>query len=216
MADSRLGWDVANAPFWRTVLRFFAVHTDLPLNYVKPIIDFIQANKFAGEELLAVNGMVTRTATWPGFAIAGRTLHSLLRLVRVWNPELDCGSNNGYSWVQSGIQPFRYLEQSPAKLELEWSIVELLNSAALYAEGRAMRHCVYSYADKCRRRESAIWSLRLRADDEEKRLVTIEVDPRRLAVVQMRASSNRTPGVRSRAIIGKWAAKAGLRYDPRA
>ena len=48
--------------------------------------------------------------------------------------------------------------------------MELLDSTALYAEGRAMHHCVYSYANRCRRGETAIWSLRMRVRSEEKRM----------------------------------------------
>jgi hypothetical protein len=215
VAHSRLGWDATNAPFWRTVLRFFVTHTEMPLTCIGPIIDFIQANKFAGEEVLTANGTETRASSWPGFSMEGRTLKSLLRLVRAWNPDLGSASSQGFSWDQSGVQAYRFVEKSPDARELDWSIVELLNSPALHAEGRAMRHCVYTYAAKCRRRESTIWSLRLRVDGEEKRMTTIEVDLQRRSIIQIRARWNRRPGVRSGEIIQQWAAHAGLAYDPR-
>ena len=72
-------------------------------------------------------------------------------------------SINGWSWRQSGIHAFRYVEPRTHETQLDWSIVELLNRSALYAEGRAMHHCVHSYATKCLRGDSTIWSLRLRA-----------------------------------------------------
>jgi hypothetical protein len=212
VAVSRLGREDSNAPFWRTVLRFLAAHPEMKLSYVSPILDFIHANKFAGEEVLSAHGVETRAASWPGFTMEGRTPNSLLRLVRSWNPDFDCGTNTGFSWEHSGINAFRYLEKNPQKSELDWSVVELLNSSALHAEGRAMRHCVARYAEKCRRRESTIWSLRLRVGAEERRITTIEVDPRCRTIVQLRGKWNRTPSRHSECIIRRWAKYAGIRY----
>jgi hypothetical protein len=90
-----------------------------------------------------------------------------------------------------------------------------LDSGALQAEGRALRHCVYSYANRCRRGETTIWSLRLRVNDQEKRMVTIEVDPLRRSIIQVRAKCNLIPGGRSLEIIRQWADAAGLRFDLR-
>jgi hypothetical protein len=87
---------------------------------------------------------------------------------------------------------------------------ELVNRDALFAEGRAMRHCVYTYAELCRRGQTTIWSLRLRVKGAQKRLVTIEVDPRKRAIIQARAKCNLRPGDRSLEIIRQWAARAGL------
>jgi hypothetical protein len=55
----------------------------------------------------------------------------------------------------------------------------------------------------------------LRVNGEEKRMVTIEVDPRRRAIIQARASCNRPPGARSLEIIREWANRIGLRIDAR-
>jgi len=87
----------------------------------------------------------------------------------------------------------------------------LLDSGALFLEGRAMRHCVYSYTDRCRRGETTIWSLRLRVNGEEKRMVTIEVDGHRRCIIQLRAKCNLRPGGRSLQIIQEWATHVGLK-----
>ena len=76
-----------------------------------------------------------------------------------------------------------------------------------------MRHCVYSYTDRCRRGETTIWSLRLRIHGEEKRMVTIELDPHRRSIVQARAKCNSRPGGRSFEIMQQWANHAGLHFD---
>jgi len=55
--------------------------------------------------------------------------------------------------------------------------------------------------------------LRLRANGQEKRMVTIEVDPNKRSIIQARAKCNRWPGSRSDEIIRQWAAWAGLRLE---
>jgi hypothetical protein len=212
IAASRLGQETSESPFWRTVLMFLAAHPEMSLKYVRPIIEYLHAIKFGGEEVLTVHGPETRRAPWPNFSMSGRTPQSLLRLVRAWCSDLTEAESNILSWEQSGIRPYRYLERRLGEEDLDWSILELLNSGALHAEGRAMCHCVHSYARKCKHGDSHIWSLRLRADGMEKRMATIEVDPRTRAIIQVRAKRNRAPGHRSSQIIRQWAAYAGLGF----
>jgi hypothetical protein len=191
---------------------FLTNHPESPLEYGRPIVEFIHANKFGGEVVLTADGPRTLAAPWPGFLMEGRTPQSLMRLVRAWSLNFEDGEANGLAWERSGIQPYRFITKQAGANELDWSIVELLNSSALFAEGRAMCHCVHSYARKCKRGDSSIWSLRLRTGNMEKRLVTIEVDPRRRAIIQLKSKHNRTPGVLSSEIIARWAAGAGLQY----
>ena len=208
----RLGQRIERPDFWRTVLRFFVAHPEMELEHVNPIVDFIHTNKFAGDEVLTADGIESQNAPWPNFSIEGRTLKSIQRLVSAWHVDLGITKDAPWcSWRKSGIQGYRFLEKrSPEEGDLDWTIVELLDSTALHAEGRAMHHCVYTYANRCRCGETTIWSLRLRAAGEEKRMVTIEVDPHKRAIVQTRAKCNRWPGARSGQIIRQWASWAGL------
>lgn len=57
--------------------------------------------------------------------------------------------------------------------EGEWSAIELTSGAALSEEGSEMRHCVSSYASKCKRGESRILSIRLSG----RRVATLELAP---------------------------------------
>ncbi|HWF20463.1 MAG TPA: PcfJ domain-containing protein [Verrucomicrobiae bacterium] len=215
LVKGRLGQSMEHPEFWRTVLWFFMAHPETKPEHVNPIIEFIHFNKFAIEEVGTENGTELRTAPFPDFSLKGRRLKSLLRLVSAWQSDLLMDKpGESFSWARSAIQGFRFSEKRPGKEEnFDWSIVELLNNTALLAEGCAMRHCVYSYASRCRCGETTIWSLRLRMNGHEKRMVTIEVDPRRRAIIQMRAKCNLRPGGRSREIIDKWASSAGLRFD---
>jgi len=215
VAAGRLGQRIEHPDFWRTVLAFFVTHPEMRLEHVNPIIDFIHANKFAGDDVLTEGGTETGNPPWPDFSIKGRSLKSLLRLVTAWHLDLSITKHGEWcSWRKSGIPGYHFLEKRPGDQgDLDWTILELLDSGALHAEGRAMHHCVYTYAKPCRRGETTIWSLRLRANGEEKRMITIEVDPRSRAIVQARTKFNRRPGARSAEIIRQWASWASLRLD---
>jgi hypothetical protein len=217
VATSRLGQKIEHSAFWRTVLQFFVNHPELELNCVVPILDFIQANKFAGEPIVTAHGAGRRQAQWPDFSIKGRTPASMMRLVREWNADMTSKNpRDSFSWPASNIQGFRFMEYDD-KLEhqREWTIHELLTSPELYLEGRALRHCVFTYAPKCRRGETTIWSLRLRTNQQEKRMATIEVNPRKGEIIQTRAKANSYAGERSQEIIRRWAQEAGLHINPR-
>jgi PcfJ-like protein len=209
---SRLGQEVNDAPFWHTLLLFLAAHPALPVVYVQPIIEFVHAAKFAEQAVLTPDGPSTCAAPWPDFSMEGRTPQSLLRLVKRWNPDLESPLPNSFDWAESGIPAYRFVETRPAGHKLDWTISELLNSGALYAEGRSMCHCVYTYAGKCSRRESSIWSLRMWVAGEQKRCATIEVDLQQQAIIQVRAKYNKGSGCRARQIIRQWATWAGLDY----
>jgi hypothetical protein len=217
IAIGRLGQRIEHPEFWRTILNFLAAHPEVDREHVNPVVDFVHANKFGGEEVVTVNGTETRQAPWPDFSIKGRTLRSVLRLVAAWHSDLSANQPaHWFSWKSSGIRGYRFWEKRPeGEQDRDWTIEELLDSGALQAEGRALRHCVYSYANHCRRGETTIWSLRLRVNDQEKRMVTIEVDPLRRSVIQVRAKCNLIPRGRSLEIIRQWAEWAGLRFDLR-
>jgi len=62
IAIGRLGWRIERPDFWRTVLRFFVTHPEMKIEHVNPIVDFIHASKFAGDEILTVDGTEWRNA----------------------------------------------------------------------------------------------------------------------------------------------------------
>jgi hypothetical protein len=217
IAAGRLGQKIEHSTFWRTVLLFFVNHPEMDPGWVAPIIDFIQANKFAGEPIVTARGAGHRQAPWPDFSIKSRTPASMMRLVREWNADMTSKNpRDSFSWPASSIQGFRYIEHcEEPEHHREWTIRELLTSPELYLEGRALRHCVFTYAPKCRRGETTIWSLRLRTGQQEKRIATIEVNPRKGEIIQTRAKANSYAGERSQEMIRRWAEAAGLHVNPR-
>jgi hypothetical protein len=211
LAKTRLGQDPSNPKFWRAVLGFFILNPDFPVTQIGAALDFIQAMRFGGEEILSADGWQRRAPICPDFRIDGRTTNSLLRLMHRWHLETADSQHPVSSWPASGIDHFRFLDKRADGMDREWSVAELCNSAALIAEGRAMSHCVGNFIDKCRRRACSIWSLRLRVRDQEKRMATIEVAPNR-RIVQIKARCNTFAGDTSQDMILRWSELAGLRY----
>lgn len=100
-----------------------------------------------------------------------------------------------YRWQSRG---WDYVwEQSPQKI---WSFHELTSSAELFREGKALDHCVASYAARCASGHSAVVSLR-RSNSPR---VTIEINPKTLQIVQARGKNNREGDKEEKQIISRW------------
>ena len=88
----------------------------MKLESVNPIVDFIHANKFAGDEVLTEGGTEIRNPPWPDFSMKGRTLKSILRLVTAWHSDLAVNKpGKRFSWRKSAIEGYRFLEKRPDK-----------------------------------------------------------------------------------------------------
>ena len=86
-----------------------------------------------------------------------------------------------------------------------WTIGEILDSDALAAEGKAMKHCVAEYTAACERRISTIWSVRIQGPGGPERAATVEVDPASREVVQARSKCNADPNEECLAMLKRWA-----------
>ena len=74
-----------------------------------------------------------------------------------------------------------------------WSIRELLSSDELIDEGRALRHCVSTYARSCHTGRSSIWSMEIEDENGRRKILTIEVALREKVIRQVRGRRNRLP-----------------------
>ena len=118
----------------------------------------------------------------------------MLRLMRDCHRSLGVATG-GPRWTPSPLRPMLIEEprEDPSAPPSVWQLMELTNAEQLRNEGSALRHCVASYADRCWRGPSQIWSLRVRRGEKVRRVLTIEVDLRKRAVVQARGWRNRAP-----------------------
>jgi hypothetical protein len=147
----------------------------------------------------------------PAFSMKGRTVQSMLRLMQDWHRSLGVGSAT-LSWKRSPFEPWQLEE--PGRDESEtpkrWQMMELTNSAQLRSEGAALHHCVASYANHCYRGSSSIWSLRFWQGEKVHHVLTVEVDPKKRAVIQARGRANRTASGKSLRLLRGWAVRERL------
>ncbi len=200
--------------FWLSVFRFFAAHPMLDPAQHGPIIDFLRHQRF---EPSVPNPIADRPGepalipAQPNLCMKGRTPESLLRAIREWHRSLAQGraKSIAMSWRPSGFPGFEW-EDGAGDDRRVYRIVELLTENELFAEGRAMRHCVASYAGSCASGRTSIWSLRKSIENDRViRLVTIEVSNTRGTIVQIRGRCNRLPSEGERALLERWSEAGG-------
>ena len=101
--------------------------------------------------------------------------------------------------------------EDPSAPPIVWQLIELTNGAQLRTEGTALHHCVASYADRCWRGASRIWSLRVHRGEKVRHVLTVEVDMKRRAVVQARGRGNRVPSGKPLRLLQDWAVRERVR-----
>jgi hypothetical protein len=148
----------------------------------------------------------------------GRTVTALLRLVDEWHGQLAREARKRpLQWESSGINGFRWLDPED---DVCWIIQELLTDQEVREEGKAMRHCVASYARSCAKGHTSIWSLQVEEGrgGTRRRAMTIAVQNARKQITQARGRCNRLPGAKGAsdrlnhapAILELWARQEGL------
>ena len=210
---TRLATDMRHGDFWRTVWQFLIANArSLEPTQVGPIIDFVHAIRHERVAVETSQGIVMRPPPQPSFSVQGRTVRSILRLVDEWHRSLGV-ANGGLTWTPSPLRPLLVEEpnEDPLAPPAVWHLMELTNGAQLRTEGTALRHCVASYADRCWRGRSRIWSLRVRRGVKMRHVLTIEVDLSKRAVVQARGWGNRSASGKPLRLLQGWAVRERLR-----
>jgi hypothetical protein len=210
--SSRLATDLGNGMFWRTVWHFLIANAgSVDPAQIGPMIDFIQAIRHDRVAMETPDGTVELGPPQPAFSMKGRTIQSMLRLMHEWHRSLGLGSS-GLAWTPSPLNPMLIEEpsQDVSVPPRRWQMIELTNSAQLRTEGSALRHCVASYAERCSRGTSRIWSLRFRRGEKLHHALTIEVDPKRRAIVQARGLANRAASGKPLRLLQDWAIRERL------
>jgi PcfJ-like protein len=211
--SSRLATDLRHGEFWRTVWMFFTENADeVDPTQISPIIDYIYAVRQERTSIPTPDGMITFEPPQPAFSIKGRSMQSILRLMREWHKSLGVGGST-FSWMRSPFEPLIFEESSQddsGAPPRRWHMVELTNSAQLRSEGTALHHCVASYAYRCYQGASSIWSLRFWQGEKIHYVLTVEVDPRKRTVVQARGRANRTASGKPLRLLQDWALRERL------
>jgi hypothetical protein len=199
VSATRLSADLSHGEFWRTVWMFLIANTGtIDAAQVGPLIDFVQAIRHER----------------PAFSMKGRTGQSMLRLMLDWHRNLGVGIG-GLTWPPSTLRPMLVEEPShdPSTPPAAYYVTELTNGEALRMEGAWLRHCVASYANRCWRGTSSIWSLRVRRKNRVRSVLTIEVDLTRRAVIQARGWRNQFPSDKALRLLREWSERERLRLE---
>ena len=194
--ESRLGREFTDGEvFWATVIHWFCRQTELDIEQVDPLIDYIAHRKEENAD----------------FAIGGRSVRALTRGMEEWHRELATMRKlHGVPFTPSGFGKGHWIERRKGRdgllHEWSWTMTEILNSKELVNEGNNMRHCVAAYARHIEASHVSIWALRC---GEERRL-TVEVRNATRLVVQARGKLNRLPRAKEGQMLRRWATENGL------
>ena len=204
-----LGESFEHEAFWTTVFRFFVANPLLDRKHVGPIVDYLRHQKFETREVVTGPGTVElQEPPQPNLSMRGRTAESLLRQVDQWHQELGRTKvAQDLYFKRSGVPSFA--ARSGPEQKNTWRIRELLSGAELVAEGRAMRHCVASYAASCARGHCSIWAMELETPTGTEKHQTVEVNAHG-TIVESRGRFNRLPTAGEYEILKRWAREAGL------
>jgi hypothetical protein len=211
IVGTRIGRPGQNEAFWSTVVQFFCSAGMFDLAQVGPIVDYLNEMRFMFGQPRIVNGQVIPSEiAEPNLSMKGRTMGALLRQVEQWHDRLARVRRHGQlvTWARCGITELQRVEG--VERQKLWRVVELLTSSELTEEGRALKHCVSSYAGSCASGRTAIFSLRLLEDQVEQRLITLEVHRESRMLVQARGRYNRLTNALEARIIRSWLMQANL------
>lgn len=190
--------DSVDEAFWDTVLRFFAHNPLLDPSQIEPLIDYIRYQR----------GHAQRTGGT--FTMKGRTVVSLMRDMETWHGVLAKDRQiTGEVFTPSGYKTGSYertYKEGGRKENVIWTVTEILTAKELAAEGRALHHCVYSYARSITAKHTSIWSLK----SNDTRVMTIEVTNGAEKIVQYRGNFNAVPKAREFQILQAWASENSL------
>lgn len=215
LLGTRLGEHFGQEEFWASVLHFFLNHPMLDSACVGPMVDYIHHVKFVPRD-------ETGEPAEPHFSMKGRSPLVLQQRVDAWHHELARESRRPpLEWAPSGLGGFC---STPAPDEdgetCLWTVAEILTARELTAEGKAMHHCVGSYARSCAKGQKSIWTMQVEdgRTHARRRVMTIEVHNARRLIVQARGRCNKVPGdKRASARLGQaphwlaaWARQQGL------
>ncbi|MGV3719551.1 MAG: PcfJ domain-containing protein [Actinomycetota bacterium] len=195
--QTRLGSELcseADEAFWLTALQWLVNHPEVSRGEVGPLIDFLRA----------------RRSQDGAFEMKGRSPAALQKLTAAWHLQLR-------RMPGGAARPLPASAVAPSFWETwdeqgrQWVVSELCSTYELHAEGAAMRHCVFSYADLALASQCSIWSMKTGHGGELERALTLEVRNAARKVVQARGCANREPTEEERSILTRWAREHGLR-----
>lgn len=217
VASTRLGRGFENDEFWRTVIQFFVRHDIDVGREVTGMVDYLHERRFGSQVFHAPDGReLVQAPAQPHLSMSNRSPTTLRREVAAWHRRLGRRDYESWaaSWARSDVPGHREKgacdcrRGEASRGRHEYWIGELCSGEALRLESAALDHCVAIYAEDCARDRSRIHSLRLVHGNDVRPVLTIEV--RAGTIVQARGRCNVEPSPTQRAVVSRWARRAGL------
>jgi len=186
--------------------RMFVRSPNADPNQIGPLIDFLDRT---GDQAIRQYGPDLKNQTITSLTRGMEEWHEGLYRMRAARREasVECAA-----WSPDrGIRPL-YLPAGSDEPFCLWQLIELCCQEALSWEGRAMRHCVASYASRCASGSTSIWSLRTVSPEGCHSVATIEVQRvnRSRSIVQARAVANARPDEPAMQMIKRWAERNSI------
>ncbi len=188
-----------NVEFWDSVLRWFIENPMLDLAHFAPIVDYIRNRKFIA-------------ADQPNFTMKSRSADTLLKEVELWHTGLKASAKNR-SWASYNVFENYKKEVGKDEHKTLWTIQEIKTEKELFQEGRAMRHCVGTYAHSCINGSVSIWSMTSKSFGQVKNELTIEVRNAEKRIVQARGFANAFPYGVAKDHMQQWAFQNGIKIS---
>jgi hypothetical protein len=216
LISTRLGQSFEHEDFWVTVIRFFIRNPLLDRRHVGPIVDYLQHQRFESRTVFVALGVrEQRPPPQPNLSMHGRSVEGLLRQVQRWHDELGRRTATGNQhWEPSGIGGMEFQTGTEGKTLRVWRIRELLTAADLQEEGRAMRHCVATYAGSCAAKRCSIWALEVESYAGIEKRQTVEVNSHKV-IVESRGKLNSLPTQQDLEMLNRWATAQALQVSVR-
>lgn len=142
--------------------------------------------------------------------LKGRTYESVARELNDWHQNADFKEmevDMETTWLDKGVKP-KYYNRYSIRIREITTAIELLK------ESNELKHCVFSYIDKCTSGSSSIWQMQEKKNDSYRSIVTIEV--REGKVIQAFGQDNRSLEPEEKVVLYTWASEVGFVIpDPR-
>jgi hypothetical protein len=217
---TRLGGHVEHEREWAEAIRRLVALEPLDLKIIPDFVAYYHERKLDLREVVIGDddegAEAYLPAPEPELSITGWSAASLKRRVEDWKEQRARTDGKPervrITWAGlAGVEPLKEVDEA-GRL---WTIVELTDSDALAAEGKAMHNCVATYLQSCTASRSSIWSLGVEEPDGRPRrsVATIEVIPETRRIEQAKAACNEPPDEETRARLNRWTSREGLQLN---
>ncbi|MEM1058916.1 MAG: PcfJ domain-containing protein [Verrucomicrobiota bacterium] len=187
-------------PFWSAFMAFLGRQEASERRLPNYLLEYLHAHRTLPPE--RADGP-PRT-----FRFRHRTLANLLEQALRWQER----SRGSETTVNRTWEPTSWMSQLPLdKLRYGWQIFEILSQKDLSKEGYRMKHCVFTYLNRCLEHKSRIFTLVYLSPEHPTgwHRVTIELVPRRSGafryeLCQAKGKKNRSPSTEEWQVLLGW------------